>query len=64
MLFTMMIVMMLRQAAPFLFAVEHHKVLAERVERGNEHAGEDGEIAKPLPGRVLYFAASIIESLE
>ena len=55
MLFTMMIVMMLRQAAPFLFTVEHHKVLAERVKRGNEHAGEDGEISKAAARQGAVF---------
>ena len=55
MLFAMMIVMMFRQAAPFLFAVEHHKVLAERVKRGNEHAGEDGKISKAAARQGAVF---------
>ena len=51
----MMIVMMFRQSAPFLFAVEHHKVLAECVERSNKHAGEDGKIGKAAARQGAVF---------
>ena len=47
--------MVFGQAAPFFFAVEHHKVLAERVKRGNEHAGEDGEIGKAAARQSAVF---------
>ena len=55
MLFAMMIIMMLMQAAPFLFTVEHHKVLAERIERSNKNAGEDGKIGKAAARQGAVF---------
>ena len=41
--------------APAFFAVEHDKVLAEGVKRGDEHAGEHGEISKAATGQVAHF---------
>ena len=35
--------------------MEHHKVLAERVKRGNEHAGEDGKIGKAAARQGAVF---------
>ena len=31
---------------PFFFAVEHHKVQAERIKRGNKHTGHQGKVGK------------------
>ena len=56
----MVVVMVMLGLAPAFFAVEDDKVLAEGVKRGNEYAGQHGEIGKPLPGRWLIFTASIM----
>ena len=52
MFITVMVVMMLGQFAPFFFAVEHHKVLAEGIERGNKYAGQHGKVSKAATGQV------------
>ena len=41
--------------APAFFAVEHDKVLTEGVKRGDEHAGQYGEIGKAAAGQVTHF---------
>ena len=45
-LIAMMIIMMFRQLAPFFFTVEHHKVLAERIESSYEYTGQNRKIGK------------------
>ena len=46
------VVMVMLGLAPAFFAVEDDKVLAEGVKRGNEHAGQHGEIGETAAGQV------------
>ena len=46
------VVVVMLGLAPAFFTVEDDKVLAEGVKRGNEHAGQYGEIGKAAAGQV------------
>ena len=54
----MMFVAMMRIVlgfAPTFFAMEHDKVLAERIKRGNKHARQHGEIGKTAARQMAHF---------
>ena len=46
---------MVRRFAPTLLAVEHDKVLAKRIKRGNKHARQHGKIGKTAARQMAHF---------